>query len=420
MTSAAASDASTGSAGADTPAPSSHVCTGCEPTQRAVAIDDAPRACFVCGQLWEPVRVCPGCADARAHLERTRDTHGHRNPRAWLRCDECQQIVALDARGLQSALDVTVRRGREADARMRRKTMLLALDNQARWKPYIEGHATEASPIVGDGNRGGGAKLATTDRPDWVTAPNDDPTKDPKRDLAHAIACAAQLESLAVRARAAERWRAAMRDAARAHQLATGQAPTHPGPSPTAYERGFAVLCWIAERTGSGTRKDLVYQLGLAFGGRAAAVEEQRQLADLVRRKNIVPPKPEAVALEREKIRADAAAAAATIREERIRIVRDGTLPPEERALSEEARERGLLECWQARVAVYVARARDLAAIDARVAEGRTALTAEQFREEVAKVKHTPAPDAIKQLGRDLLALACRVWEGTIEGDPSE
>jgi HAMP domain-containing protein len=349
-------------------------CPSCSIAQRLVAETDRTHACTVCGMRWEP--HCAGCVDARAHLERQRDAHGHRNPKAWVRCDECGEIVAVDERGMQSALDVTVHAEAAAEQRLRRKRLLDDLDNLAQWRPYLEGHSTEPSPIVGDGNVGGGAKISATDRPDWVNDNGDG--------LKRALATRERIAKFDADARAAARARAN-------------------GSSPTPLERAAAVLRWLSERSGAAHRKELAFRIGMAFGGRGEA--RVAALADLRARLELVPLTSEQIAARRVEIDAVFRADTDDAEAERKRVMAATDYAGLARAVA-------IAGCDSATASAYVRRTRALEALHAEIAKGERALTPATYRAEVAKLPSEPTEEGVKLLGNELLRLADALWSG--------
>jgi hypothetical protein len=350
---------------------------------------------------------CNGCAEAREHLLATKDRNGHRHPRAWLRCDvpECGRIVALDERGLQSALDATERAEERAKERLRREAMLDELDNLARWRPYLEGKSSEPSPIVGDGNVGGGAKLSTTDRPDYVNKAHDEGD-----DLDRAQRTRLRLGKLSAAARIDERRRHRDRD-----------------PVPTSFERGVAVLWWLVERSGvphmprttantKATPRDrgkargdrwrrVVYRLGMDFGGRAIVAERTRLLGDLIRRRRTPELTVEAIRERRAAISAELRGDLEHIAKERRRIARTTR-----KNLAAFGRASVLLGCQHATAAAKERHQRALEALEVDVRASAARLTSEQFRAEQAKLPREPTEDAVRALGQELLELAARAW----------
>jgi hypothetical protein len=382
----------------------------CVVAQRAAAL--APSTCEQCGQAWEPI-ACEGCAEAREYLSRQRDAHGHRNPRAWVRCDECGEVVAVDDRGLQSALDATVRADELADRRLRQRRMLADFDNLAKWIPYLEGHSTEPSPIVGDGNVGGGAKISATDRPDWV---NDD-----CEGIRRAHATGARLVALERQARSDHDARMRARDALRASQRAAwaracreaaAQSPSAPRPAepswaseqpPTSLERGVAVLRWLVERTGPSTRAKLAFRIGMAFGGRATAAQRTRDLGALKRRLSSPVPTAESIAARK-----------LAIATEYRDVIRAATQrrASELQAADGEFTIASAIETYRAEVAsAHERRARETKAIVVAENSQRDALTPARYRELLGTLPPDPTEEAVKTLGQALLTLADETWQ---------
>lgn len=385
-------------------------CIGCEVAQRSVAETDRLHTCVICAAEWHP--ACDGCVEARSYLRSMRDQRSRHEssssptPRkdlvriarcrdGWTICDVCGEIVALDGRGMQQALDKLVAEGDAAATRLRRKQMLLELDNLARWRPYLEGHSSEPSPIVGDGNVGGGAKTSSTDRPDWV---NED-----SAGLRLAYATREKLLALETRARFDAHTRAMARLSIRAAQRARGDRPDHPGPPPTLLERGVAVLQWLSERSGSAHRKDIAFRVGMAFGGRAE--ERQRAEGDLARRLAIAPITPEAERARRSEIdeayRADIDAAESDRRE----VMRSD-------AYLGFARAAAIAGCDSLVSTAMAKRQRALDDLSAQVALRKQALTPAEYRSEVAKLPPMPNEEGVKLLGNELLQLADATWHG--------
>jgi hypothetical protein len=251
-------------------------CPQCPATLRRAALRDAAVAtCAGCGAVYQhdaaaaaPAARCD-CAGARAYVRALRRADG------WVRCDDCGRLVVRSLRGLDRA----ARHVRRAVATQRRRELLGALDHLARWAPEMGARATEASPIIGDGNKGGGGKRERTDRSDRLN----DLTHD---ELARAYAVRDKLAALTARGRADTR-------ALRLLYVVTGLAraslglPLPDPPGPSALERAAAVLEWVAFRATQLQRKRLAESVGWAFidgaqyraWGRAGAAGRERAKA---------------------------------------------------------------------------------------------------------------------------------------------
>jgi hypothetical protein len=229
-------------------------CPLCPATLRRAALRDvAVATCAGCGTVYEheaaagPARC--DCASARAYVRALRRADG------WVRCDDCGRLVVRSLRGLDRAAR-TIRR---AIATQRRRTLLADLDHLARWAPEMGARATEASPIRGDGNKGGGAKKESTDRSDRLNEQTHD-------ELARAYAVRDKLAGIAARGRAdtrALRLLYVVGGLAQALTVPGYHAPPAPGPS--ALERAAAVLEWIASRATKLQRTRLAESVGWAF-----------------------------------------------------------------------------------------------------------------------------------------------------------
>jgi transcriptional regulator with XRE-family HTH domain len=477
---------------------------------------------------------CPGCIEARAYLQRMRDTRSRhaesteenparkelvRLPRCrngWVYCEVCTQpngeptIVSLDERGEQAALDATTRRIEQAEARLERKKMFDEFENLARYRSYLEGKGTEPSPIVGDGNRGGGAKLSAIDRPDYLDKAVDEGL------LQRAMETASKLDGLLSAARIHRYQRESLRtttgsrlramreqlgmsretlaeavmraddddgilhpwldldaDANAANTLALRLSFEDPGlrllhwlrrfvdlrsfyvrwvraledtagftiapptlralakvfhrdeddlhdrlthddtPPPTDLERGVAVLHWLSIHVGPGQRKGIVMAIGEAFGGRAAAEDLQARRSELTRRRHIVAMNPEVAAAERKRIADETVRAVEKLRAEREAAIAE--LAQLRRSLDPRAdqwTEIRFTSIDTAMSQVFVQRLKEMNDLEARIAEGRRALTPEQFRAAIARLPPAPTTEAVKVMGAELLALAEAAWRG--------
>jgi hypothetical protein len=100
---------------------------------------------------------CDGCTAAADY---SRSMHGAR-----VHCDECGATLTATRKATKRGRN---RRDDENAVQSKIWEMVRELELLARWLPTIEGGSSEFSPIIGDGNRGGGARTQVTDRTDWV------------------------------------------------------------------------------------------------------------------------------------------------------------------------------------------------------------------------------------------------------------
>jgi hypothetical protein len=222
-------------------------CAGCLTAQTHAALSFRPMTCPTCGARWTP-DPCDGCQETRANL---RTMH---NPRAWARCSDCDRVVVIHLRALDRAFRGVLR----GQATVRRREMLAELDNLARWWPTIHPHAKEPSPIVGDGNKGGGAKISATDRPDHVNDEHEDLARAQRTDLRlGAILAAGRHETKLLRI---------VWVLATIARLNSDRA--HVQPVTSALERGGAILEWLATRCTVAQRKKLAESVGWTFADR--------------------------------------------------------------------------------------------------------------------------------------------------------
>jgi hypothetical protein len=228
----------------DTALPPLAQCPECLVAQREAGHGTRPVVCSTCGTRWTP-DPCEGCAETKLALL------AMHNRRAWQRCADCDRIVAISLRALDRAFRGQLR----GIATVRRRAMLAELDNLAQWWPTIHPHAKEPSPIVGDGNKGGGAKISATDRPDHVN--------DEHEDLARAQVTDLKLGALLAAGRFETRLLRMLWILATIARLGDHRAQMPPVTSAT--ERGSAVLEWLTTRCTVAQRKKLAESVGWTF-----------------------------------------------------------------------------------------------------------------------------------------------------------
>jgi len=166
---------------------------------------------------------CPGCRELSTYL-RT-----HELVRGEVHCDECGSSVRLQKRRARRPAQPA--RVDERAWRARTDETLADLGLIAKWRPTWSAAALAPSPVVGDGNRGGGAKREAADRSARVDDAHDE--------MRVARALDDKLQLLCARGRALG----------------------------GATERAAAVLCWIVERCGKDrlNRVDLSELVGVNF-----------------------------------------------------------------------------------------------------------------------------------------------------------
>lgn len=220
-------------------------CLGCSRAQRDALERSIRVRCADCGQRWAPVERCEGCAETRATLL------AMHNRARYQRCADCDRIVCVGLRALDRAF-----RGRlQGQATVRRREMLKALDNLARWWPVLRPPSKETSPIVGDGNKGGGARLESTEKPDDLLEGG--------AQLRRAADTLERLEAIGTVARRETRllrlvWFLATVARIESHRAARA-------PMSSALERGHAVLVWYCEHCKESQRKKLAESVGWVF-----------------------------------------------------------------------------------------------------------------------------------------------------------
>jgi hypothetical protein len=128
------------------------------PEQRERQASDSPATT-------ERADDCPGCAELVTYLRQ------HAMARGELHCEACGASVRLRKRKARRAAGP---RDDERAWRARVDEMLADLALVARWRPAWSAGALAPSPVVGDGNRGGGAKREAADRSDRVDERHDE------------------------------------------------------------------------------------------------------------------------------------------------------------------------------------------------------------------------------------------------------
>jgi hypothetical protein len=174
-----------------------------------------------------------------------------------------------------------------------------------------------------------------------------------------------------------------------------------------------AVLHWLSIHVGPGQRKGIVMAIGEAFGGRAAAEDLQARRSELTRRRHIVAMNPEVAAAERKRIADETVRAVEKLRAEREAAIAE--LAQLRRSLDPRAdqwTEIRFTSIDTAMSQVFVQRLKEMNDLEARIAEGRRALTPEQFRAAIARLPPAPTTEAVKVMGAELLALAEAAWRG--------
>jgi hypothetical protein len=99
---------------------------------------------------------CAGCREAETYARHTG---------VWVHCDECGAAVSVDKRAAARA-ERSQRRDGHRTAEQAKAGLVRDLENLARWPDLCGRSAFAPSPVVGDGNRGGGAKRSAAELPD--------------------------------------------------------------------------------------------------------------------------------------------------------------------------------------------------------------------------------------------------------------